>query len=187
MQNSQKNDWRNIEGFIDDKTAVIVQHCVQEVPPGGWIVEVGCFKGRQSALIATYKAESVLLSCIDPFPDTHIAFDDSQTYRGYTIADWNSHMHHYPNVEAVRGFSPFPISYIQFSRVPDLLVLNIDRAYESLVFWEPHLGSRSVILVHTYKHEHERILEQIRQYLTEREGRYSCEIIENLAVLRRLP
>lgn len=185
MTNPQNDDWRKIEGFINEKTADIVQSFVHAVPENGWIVEVGCYKGRQSALIASSKKESVRLSCIDPFPDTHIAFDDSQTYRGYTITDWSSHMHRYPNVEAVRGFSPFPISFLQFSRSPDLLILNIDRAYESLVFWEPHLKPDCPILIHTYSEEHDRILKQIQQYQAEFKGIFSSETAENLTILRR--
>lgn len=176
-------EWRDIEGFINEECAAVVEKLVSKVPENGWIIEIGCYKGRQSALIAAQKKSSVLLSCIDPFPDTFISFDDSQTYKNYTYSDWLSNLQGYPNVEPVKGFSPFNISFIQFSRSPDLIIFNVDRIYDSLNFWNSHLHPAGHFLIHTYNYEHSRITDQLESFL--KTNNYSCETMGALSILER--
>lgn len=165
--------WYEIDGFLTHEAASIVETYVKNVPDNGWIIEVGCFKGRQSNFIANKKKESVLLSCIDPFPDNLVHFDDSRTYQNYMFGDWTTNMTGFKNVEPVRGLSPFKISHISFTKQPNLIIFDVDNIIESLIFWHAHLSKNSVILVHTYNYEHSRIVLQVEVFANQYGYQYS--------------
>lgn len=176
-------DWQKIDGFLTEEDAIAIAPYIQGVGENGWIIEVGCFKGRQSLFIADHKKDSVLLSCIDPFPDNFINYDDSRTYKNYMFYNWQENIKTAKNVEAVRSISPFNISYLSFSKIPDLIILDVDSVFNTLLFWSRYVDSRTVFLVHTYRHEHDRIASQLE--VAKKEIGFAVSYKNSLAVLKR--
>lgn len=176
-------DWDKIEGFLSLHDANVIASYIKDIGDSGWIVEIGCFKGRQSAFIAENKKESTVLSCIDPFPDKLIHFDDSRTYRNYMFFEWQDNVKSFANVEAVRSISPFNISFLGFSKSPDLVIFDVDAVFDSLVFWDKFSNHKTKFIVHTYKNEHDRITQQIAEFVNL--CGYSIEMFGALAVLEK--
>lgn len=158
--------WQTIDGFLKEEDANHIGSAVRAVGEHGWIIEIGCFKGRQSRFIAENKKESVMLSCIDPFPDKLVHFDDSRTYQNYMFHEWQQNLEGFKNVEAVRSISPFNISYISFAKVPDVVIFDVDEVYKSLQFWLRFSDKNTQFIVHTYRQEHTRISDQLTQAQT---------------------
>jgi len=159
--------WQTIDGFLSEQDAMVLAPLIQAVKEDGWIIEIGSFKGRQSSFIAENKKASVRLSCIDPFPDKLVHFDDSRTYQNYMFSEWRQNLEGFANVEAVRGFSPFNISFLSFSKIPDLIIFDVDAVFDSLVFWMRFTNSSTRFVIHTYKHEHQKIVKQIERAVHE--------------------
>lgn len=175
--------WQAIDGFLSEVDARTLMPLIQAVKEDGWIIEIGSFKGRQSSFIAENKKPSVRLSCIDPFPDKLVHFDDSRTYQNYMFSEWMRHLEGYPNVESVRGISPFNISFLAFTKTPDLIIFDVDSVYDSLVFWSQFSDVNTRFVIHTYKHEHQRILAQVQHAISEL--CFSCKLEGSLAVLAK--
>lgn len=140
-----------IKTTLDEHQAEIAIEAAAGAPQGGWIVEVGCYHGRGTVLLGEAKHSSVLLTCIDPFPESPIFEDcDRFIFSDYSVKDWDRNTKHLTNVERVRGFSPINISFISFSRQPDLIVIDLNKVHESLSFWDRFLAPGGKFLVHTY-------------------------------------
>lgn len=140
-----------IKTTLDEHQAEIASEAAAGVPQGGWIVEAGCYHGHGTVLLGEAKHPSVLLTCIDPFPESQM-FEDNDRYifSDYSVKDWGRSTRHLVNVECVRGFSPINISYISFSRKVDLVVIDLNRVHDSLSFWDRFIAPGGRFLVHTY-------------------------------------
>jgi len=136
----------SIPGTTTDDQLKIVTILSSKVPQDGWIVEVGCLHGRQSVHICEYKDTSVMLTCIDPFPES----STTEHNISYTKMDWINNTKSYNNVNMVRGLSPPNIAFLQFEKQVDLVILDINDVLDSLDFWNTHLKSGGTIVVHTY-------------------------------------
>jgi len=135
-----------ILGTTTDEQLSTVATLTRAVPDEGWIVEVGCFRGRQSVHIAEHKHDSVMLTCIDPFPDV----PTTEQGVSYTKMDWINNTKGHNNVNMVRGLSPLNIAFLQFEKSPDLVILDLNDVLDSLDFWNIHLRVGGSIVVHTY-------------------------------------
>jgi hypothetical protein len=135
-----------IKGTTTDEQIELASLLAANVRQRGWIVEVGCFRGRQTVALGEAKHPSVLLTCLDPFP---VVTNIYSAYK-YTEQEWKDNTKHLTNIEQVRGYSPINISNIAFTKQVDLVTIDMDDVADSLNFWKPFVHKGGKILVHTY-------------------------------------
>lgn len=110
-----------------------------EVPEGGWIVEIGSYVGRSSYALGMNKKDSVLLTCIDPWPTekfnqvplrtTLYGTDHEQMH--YSIEQWKKNTQGIKNVETIRMWMPLDVnSSLIFKKKAHLLFIDGGHTYE---------------------------------------------------------
>lgn len=136
--------FQEIPGTTSPEQLDIVSRLSYSVPNDGWIVEVGCYCGRQSIVLGRSKHKSVLLTCIDIFPESGT---------DYIFRDWKNTTEYIANIEPVRMTSPpaiiFNMNY-SVTKPIDLLVIDLNDVYINLLFWSAFVGINSKIAIHTY-------------------------------------
>lgn len=136
----------NIEGTTLDEQLAVAKVLAEGVPEQGWIIEVGCFKGRQSVVLGKHKSDTVLLTCLDPFPD----MPDTGAMYVYSGSDWLKNTQSLTNVEMAKGYSPINMKHVTFAKGASLVVIDMNAVRESLDFWKRFVVVGGKFLVHTY-------------------------------------
>jgi len=169
--------FQDIPGTTSPDQLELVSKLSYEVPKNGWIVEVGCYCGRQSIVLGRAKDDSVLLTCVDEFPEWN---------GDYGFSDWVETTAYLKNVEPLRAKSPILISnmVLSVSKQIDLLVIDFNDILPSLLFWGEFVGSGGKIVIHTYGDNE--LTDVVDQYLATR-TEFKMHIgTENSMVLVRL-
>ena len=143
-------DFQEIPGMTSPVQLDLVSRLCYNVPENGWIVEIGCYCGRQSLVIGRSKKDSILLSCIDYFPNED--YDDWKEYTSYL-----------KNVEAVKTKSPLGLSNVMFSKLINLLIIDLNDIYDNLIYWHKFVEINGCIVVHTY--EYEDLFQEVDKFL----------------------
>lgn len=143
--------WKEIDGWFDDGDADMYWQILQRIPEGGNFLEIGCYKGRSTAFMASIIQElkkDVKIHVVDTFQG------DEDTGKGDIYADFMGNMKEYlPMLASVRkGLSVhmaedntdmFDAIYIDASHTYQDVLADIDA-------WLPHLRLGGCIGGHDY-------------------------------------
>jgi len=147
------NDILLMDGQITNDEVYQLRHLAGHVPPGGLVVEIGCYKGKSSASIASGLPESARMVCIDPWTrQTPMIKQYTDTYHTpETLLKWQHNTRQWKS--QITQIVGFPLDVARWWNAPiDMLFVDCCKHYEEILpIWQAWFPfCRGIVASHDY-------------------------------------
>jgi len=142
-----------IDGQIHNEEVYHLRKLAGHVPPNGLVVEIGCYKGKSSASIASGLPENARMVCIDPWTRQAplLTQHTSDYHTPETLLAWQRNTQRWKNnITQIIGF---PLDVVKWWNAPiDMLFVDCCKHYEEILpIWQAWFPfCRNIVASHDY-------------------------------------
>jgi len=158
--------WQNVEGYFGESAVNFYRAIVDRAPATGksLFVEVGCFKGRSSAAMATMIAnsgKSIDFHCVDtwmgsPEQQRGQCAEDLDCIEGRCYDVFTENMQRVKDYYRAYRMTSLEASRLHEDGTVDFVFIDADHGYEAvktdIVSWLPKLREGAIMAGHDYGH-----------------------------------